>query len=172
MNTFIALFRGINVGGRNKVVMKELVSLMHGDGYKNVRTYIQSGNVVFNSDVRSEEGISSLIDRQFGFKPTVLILTVDDLKKAIVNNPFSAAEGKACHLYFCGEEIGTMNVEKLDALKTETEGYAVKGKVFYLYAPDGVGRSKLAANIEKCVGFPLTARNLNTALKLEQMVAS
>jgi uncharacterized protein (DUF1697 family) len=172
MNTLIALFRGINVGGKNKVVMKELVSLMQDNGYENVQTYIQSGNVVFNSRGDIDGDISSLVDKHFGFKPAVLLLTFEDLGKAIANNPFTSSEGKACHFYFCDTQIKAVDTEKLDALKTETEEYVVKDKVFYLHAPDGVGRSKLAANIEKCIGLTLTARNLNTVLKLEQMVDS
>jgi uncharacterized protein (DUF1697 family) len=172
MKTYIALFRGINVGGNNKVIMKELVSVMHDYGFKNVRTYIQSGNVVFDSELKPEEELSSLVEKHFGFKPAVMILTTEYLKIANENNPFSHSEGKACHFYFCDEEINALDTEKLEALKEETEEYAVKGKVFYLHAPSGIGRSKLAANVEKCIGLPVTARNLNTVLKLGEIVIS
>ncbi|TDF34655.1 DUF1697 domain-containing protein [Alteromonadaceae bacterium M269] len=172
MNTYIALFRGINVGGRNKVVMKDLVSSMHKNGFEDVRTYIQSGNVVFKGANKSESEISSLVETNFGFKPEVLVLTLTDLERAIENNPFSEAEGKACHFYFCNQEIKLSDFEKLDALKLASEEYVIKENVFYLHAPDGVGRSKLAAKVESCIGLPVTARNLNTVLKLQGMVNS
>lgn len=170
MSTFIALFRGINVGGRNKVIMKDLVSLMHEYGFEGVRTYIQSGNVVFKCNRGPKDELSSFVNKNFGFTPDVLVLTIKDLEHAIENNPFVTDEGKTCHFYFCDQTIRSVDFEKLNSLKAETETYTVKGKVLYLYAPDGVGRSKLAANIEKCIDLPVTARNLNTINKLAQMV--
>lgn len=169
MNTFIALFRGINVGGKNIVPMKELASLLSGRGYENVQTYIQSGNVVFDSRDTPGSEIGTLIEKKFGFKPAVLILTNQALEHAIENNPYSPVEGKHCHFYFCSSTPDTINAAKLAELKSTSEEYSINGNVFYLHAPDGVGRSKLAANVERCLGVPATARNLNTVNKLSKM---
>jgi len=150
--------------------MKELASLMNECGYENVKTYIQSGNVIFNAPGNIDTKTGALVEKKFGFKPEVLILSSKDLNQAIENNPYSAAEGKQCHFYFCKSYPDSINTAKLTELKAASEEYFIKGKVFYLYAPDGIGRSKLAARIEACLGVPGTARNLNTVNKLSEMV--
>ena len=170
MKTFIALFRGINVGGRNIIRMKELAALMNTSGYEKVQTYIQSGNVVFNAPKKPTEEIGLLVESKFGFKPEVLILSRKDLSQVIENNPYTGIEGKLCHFYFCKARPTSIDHSKLAALKATSEEYTIEGKVFYLFAPDGIGRSKLAAQAEKCLGAPTTARNLNTVNKLWEMV--
>ena len=170
MDTFIALFRGINVGGNNIIPMKELASLMTNYGYTNVTTYIQSGNVVFNSKHEPDSEIGDLVEQKFGFKPEVLILSRNDLIQAIENNPYSPGEGKHCHFGFCKSSPKSVNVSKLRHLKTDSEQFCIKGSVFYLHAPDGIGRSKLAAKAENCLGVPVTSRNLNTVNKLSKML--
>ena len=170
MDTFIALFRGINVGGNNIIPMKELTSLMSEHGYTDVKTYIQSGNVVFNANHEPDSEIGELVERKFGFKPEVLILSRSDLIQAIESNPYSPAEGKHCHFGFCKSFPKTANITKLRELKTDSEQFCVKGSVFYLHAPDGIGRSKLAAKAEACLGVPVTSRNLNTVNKLSEML--
>jgi uncharacterized protein (DUF1697 family) len=169
MNTFIALFRGINVGGNNIIPMKELASLLTERGYENVQTYIQSGNVVFDRRDTTGAEIGALIEERFGFRPEVLILTSWELEQAIENNPYSPVEGKHCHFYFCSSTPDSINTAKLKELKSTSEEYFMNGNVFYLHAPDGIGRSKLAANVERCLGVPATARNLNTVNKLSNM---
>ena len=170
MKTYIALFRGINVGGRNIIPMKELTLLMKECGYENIRTYIQSGNVVFEAPGKNNSEIGTLVEAKFGFKPEVLLLSSKDLSEAIKNNPYSGVEGKLCHFYFCKSNPESINNSRLSELKTASEEYFFKGKVFYLYAPDGIGRSKLAAKIEACLGVTGTARNLNTVNKLSLML--
>ena len=150
--------------------MKELASLMKECGYENIQTYIQSGNVIFNAPGNIDKQIGALIEKKFGFKPEVLILSSEDLNQAIENNPYSAVEGKQCHVYFCKSYPKSIDNSRLSELKAASEEYFINGKVFYLYAPDGVGRSKLAAKIEACLGVPGTARNLNTVNKLSAMV--
>ncbi|MBT8114031.1 MAG: DUF1697 domain-containing protein [Arenicella sp.] len=170
MDRYIALFRGINVGGKNIVPMKELASLMNDCGYENTQTYIQSGNVVFNSNKRPSTEIRELVEEKFGFKPEVLIVSRKELHQAIANNPYDVVDGKQCHFYFCMSTPKSANTVKLNQLKAASEEYAIEGKVFYLYAPDGIGRSKLAAGVEGCLGVSATARNLNTVNKLSEMV--
>lgn len=169
MSTYIVLFRGINVGGKNILPMKDLVATLEERKYKNIRTYIQSGNVVLQSQNKPDRQISAIVQEKFGFSPEVLALEQAEFNAAVENNPYKSAEGKAMHFYFC-KNRPKLNTEKLEQLKTKSEKYHLAGKVFYLYAPDGIGRSKLVANIESCLGVPATGRNLNTVTQLHKMV--
>ena len=169
MKTYIVLFRGINVGGNNLLPMKELVALLEAHGYQNVKTYIQSGNVVLQSNKASSSEIATLVADEYGFKPEVLVLDKSAFDTAIKQNPFHPSEGKQAHFYFCSK-APKLNAEKLDKYISSSEQYELKGKVFYLFAPEGIGRSKLVANIESCLGVPATGRNLNTVNKLSAMV--
>jgi uncharacterized protein (DUF1697 family) len=170
METFVALFRGINVGGNNILPMKELKFLLEDNSFHNPKTYIQSGNVVFDSE-KPPGNINLLIEEKYGFKPEVLIIEKKEFLELVSGNPYSSTIGKQIHFYFC-KDTPKANVERLDGLKSETEDYAIRGKVLYLYAPDGIGRSKLAANTEKCLGVAATGRNLNTVNKLIEMLES
>ncbi len=173
MHTTIALFRGINVGGKNLLPMKELVAVLESLGFENIKTYIQSGNVVMLSRTApgaKEAGtIEDAIEKAKGFRPEVFLLSAAELTDAIAGNPFSIDTGKDVHFYFLNEPPGRPDMARLDSLKSYTEDFALKGLVFYLYAPDGIGRSKLAAAVEKALGVPVTARNGNTVLKLAEL---
>lgn len=174
MTTYIALFRGINVGGNNKLPMKALRDLLEKLGYENVATYIQSGNAVFTTgDDRSsiEATIAGAIEKQFGFKPRVLILTQDEMQEAASANPFPGGEDdpSRLHLSFLTENPETPDLQKLEDFKADSERFALWDHVFYLYAPDGIGRSKLAGSIEKALGVPATSRNWRTVQKIMAM---
>jgi len=177
MKTWIALFRGINVGGNNILPMKELVRDLESLELNNVRTYIQSGNVVFQSRRKSATSlvkeIRKQINRSHGFEPNVILLGVDQLEKAMEANPFSDAESdpKSLHLGFLETKPQTANFNKLDELKADSESYRLIEQVFYFHAPDGVGRSKLAARFEACLGVAATARNWRTVQKLSELVS-
>lgn len=151
--------------------MKQLAAVLADNNYEDIKTYIQSGNLVLNSQINPENNIGTLIHCNFGFKPEVLSLAVNEFITSVKNNPFSSQEGKAIHLFFCKYTPKIDNV-KLKKLKSDSEEYFIKGKVFYLHAPDGIGRSKLVANIESCLGTPATGRNLNTVNKLQSMVTN
>jgi len=168
--TYIVLLRGINVGGNNLVPMKELVEALSDSNYQNVNSYIQSGNIVLQSQKRPDD-IDSIIQKRFGFEPVVYVLEASELNAAIANNPYSSLKGNEIHFYFCKDKprIDTAKIEKY---KSESEEFHIEGNVLYFYAPNGVGRSKLAANMESCLGIPATGRNLNTIHKLQQMVQS
>ena len=174
MNTYIALLRGINVGGKNILPMNDLVSIFATLNYENVKTYIQSGNVVFQSkkkvDNKAAVEISRLVQERKGFEPKVLIFEADELKTAIANNPFPTADGKALHLYFLESQANQPKMERLMSLKSESEEFELIHKVLYLYAPLGIGRSKLASEIEKALGIPVSARNWNTVNKILSLV--
>ena len=172
---WIALLRGINVGGRKIVPMAELRAVLSGLDYNAVQTYIQSGNCVFESAdsnaANISDSISAAIDAKFGFVPKVMTLSLEALLSARDNNPFANVETpeKFVHFYFLFEPASAADIEALDALKTPSETYALTDAVFYLHAPDGIGRSKLAARAEQKLGVAATARNFRTVTKLLSM---
>jgi len=170
MNTYIALFRGINVGGNHILPMKNLSKVLEKMGCEKVQTYIQSGNVVFQTKESSTnklaDEISTKIFDHFGFKPKVLLLGIKEFQQTINNCPFKTEEGKTLHFYFLDAPAENPHLDKLETLKSPTEQFKLHNKVFYLYAPDGIGRSKMAAKVEQSLGVPATARNWNTVSKL------
>jgi len=177
MTAYIALLRGINVGGKNILPMADLVKILEGLGAQKVSTYIQSGNVVFHhQEVNSDEYssvISNEIEKQFGFAPKVLLLTEEEFDRAMDENPFPVTDenGNTLHLGFLASEPENVSIEKLSALKTESEHYCLTPKVFYLYAPDGVGKSRLAAAAEKIIDVDMTDRNWNTVCKIKELIS-
>jgi uncharacterized protein (DUF1697 family) len=171
MNSFVLLFRGINVGGNNLLPMKTLVTLLENNEYQEVTSYIQSGNVVLKSPHNSVNLIKELISKHFNFSPEILMIDNITFSTIVSQNPYTMYEGKFVHMYFCINEIA-LNTEKITQLLSPTEEYVVKGNVFYLHAPKGIGRSKLVANIEKCLNQVSTGRNLNTVNKINAMLHS
>lgn len=175
MQTYIALLRGINVGGKNILRMKELRQSLLEIGLLNVRTYIQSGNVAFESQPASEEllirQIRAAIQDRHALSLSVLVLTQESFKDALKNNPYASwsVEPKNIHLYFLASAPATAALENARALATNTENCAIVGKVFYLCTPEGVARSKLAAGAETALGVSTTARNLRSASKILEL---
>ncbi len=173
MNTWIALLRGINVGGHNKLPMKDLVAELERLGLSDVKTYIQSGNAVFRSRESEAsvlcEQIASAIGSSHGFRPRVLVLSRQDLQAAARANPFAAAaeaEPKTVHLSFLAEPATAPDLAGMEAVKVKSEGFVLTERVFYLHAPEGIGRSKLAAKVETSLGVPATGRNWRTVQKI------
>lgn len=175
MNTYVAFFRGINVGGNNLLPMKELVAAFEGIGARKVRTYIQSGNAVFESVeknlARFSKQLSAEVMNCRGFEPHVQILSLEALAKAIAENPFPEAvsDPSSLHLGFLASSPTSPDLEKLSALRKESERFQLAERVFYLHAPEGVGRSKLAASSEKLLGVPMTGRNWKTVCKVMEL---
>lgn len=178
MNTYIALLRGINVGGRNRLPMRELVQILEALGLKNVQTYIQSGNVVFQSErtdtVELAPAITDAIEESHGFAPQVFVLDIEALQEAMVANPFPEAESepKSLHLFFLDAVPKDPDLEALERVKADSERFQLIGNVFYLHAPGGIGRSKLAARVGKGWGVTVTARNWRTVSKIMAMATA
>jgi uncharacterized protein (DUF1697 family) len=175
MNTYVALLRGINVGGRNALPMSELKQSLESVGCKEIQTHIQSGNVVLRSSTKPAmlaRDIASAIKTHHGFEPHVLVMDKVDFEEAVRNNPFPEAESepKSVHLGFLDAVPSVPDLEGLDGIRAASERFKLKGRVFYLHAPDGIGRSKLAANSEKLLGVPMTDRNWRTVSKLMEML--
>ena len=176
-HTWIALFRGINVGGNNPLPMKTLPALLATCGCTDAKTYIQSGNVVFRSSAGKAAtlaaSIGKAIHKKHGFEPRVLILSCSELARAMANNPFAGVAEKApqwLHLFFLGETPQKGGLEKLKTWQTNGEEFALKGDVFYLHTPNGFGTSKLAANVGRALGVDaITARNWRTCQKVLEL---
>jgi uncharacterized protein (DUF1697 family) len=168
MHIFIALFRGINVGGNTLLPMRDLVEALEGLGLKNVTTYIQSGNVVFQSAPRNTPALAQkirvAIKQAHDLSPQVLILGMTELQTAIAANPFPQGERepKSLHLFFLDSVPRKPDLATLASIKAKGEQFKLIKQVFYLLAPDGIGRSKLAARVEKALGVTVTARNWRT----------
>lgn len=168
MDTYIILFRGMNVGGHNIVPMAALKSLLENAGYEAVRTYIQSGNVVLKAASDPQQDIAERVQETFAFKPDLVVLKQAEFTRLVAQNPYQSADGKTVHFYFCTAEP-VPDYARADARKAADEAYQLQGKVLYLSAPSGIGRSKLVADMEKCLGVAATGRNLNTVLKLQAL---
>ncbi len=155
--------------------MQELQTLFHTLQLKNVHTYIQSGNVIFEGKDQDPTELAAKIRTevkdQFGIDSTVLVLGKADFEKAMQSNPFTDAENvpKSLHLYFASEAPEKPDLELLRRIRTDTEQFELRGKILYLLAPDGIGRSKLASTVEKALGVPVTARNWRTVSKIMEM---
>lgn len=175
MTTWIVLLRGINVGGHNRLPMKSLVADLESLGLTRVQTYIQSGNVVCDGPRAKPKvlaaKIAAAIERRRRFKPGVLLLRPGELRAAIDANPFStaAAQPQSLHFFFLETAARKPNRAGIEAAKSATEKYALTNDVFYLYAPEGIGRSKLAASLERLLGVAATGRNHRTVEKLRAL---
>lgn len=176
MPSWIALFRGINVGGKNALPMAVLTKELEKLGCREVKTYIQSGNAYFQSSLRSadklETAIADVIESRQGFRPKILLLSPTELRKAIDDNPFPSAVDtpKNLHFYFLRQAPQDADLEGLHAVKKPSEQFQIRGKVFYLWTPDGFGDSKLATMAEKKLRVDTTARNYRTVEALAAMI--
>lgn len=165
MHTWIALLRGINIGGNHLLPMKQLTALLEQNDCRDVKTYIQSGNVVLRSPEADADAlgqrITAAIAASHGFAPRVLLLSRDEFAAAAAANPFAAvADPKTVHLFFLAAP--STAAPAAFAAHTTSERHALHPRCFYLHTPDGFGKSKLAERAERLLGVPATARNLRT----------
>jgi uncharacterized protein (DUF1697 family) len=164
------------VGGNSILPMEDLADILADLGGQSVKTYIQSGNAVYRYEAGDVSELSTQItievERRRGFSPKVLILTPAELDQAMTENPFPEAEAdpSCLHLGFLAASPTGVNFEKLESLRTANEQFRQLHNVFYLYAPDGVGKSKLAAGAEKILGVDMADRNWRTVCKIREMV--
>jgi uncharacterized protein (DUF1697 family) len=177
MTAYVALFRGINVGGR-VIKMDDLKTMYRTLGFGDVITYIQSGNVVFSSDETDEARIRRRIEegfeQTFGYHVDVIIRSADELQAIIAKNPFQDQPDKASNWVV----VSFMAAPPDEAAQAELrKSYAgpeeifILGRDVYIYYPNGIGRSKLTLSlIEKKLKTVGTARNLNTILQLRKLV--
>jgi uncharacterized protein (DUF1697 family) len=176
--TSIALLRGINVGGKKKVSMADLRALFDELEAEDVRTHLQSGNVVFKSVLRGTELIEAMekaIARDLGLKVTVVVRTKAQLAKVVANNPFAekAKEPAKLHVAFLAGAPSRARVRELDPAYGRPDEFRVAGREIYLYYPNGYGRTKINnAYFEKKLGVAATTRNWRTVTKLADLAGA
>nr|WP_231710322.1 DUF1697 domain-containing protein [Roseibium limicola] len=178
MPIWVALFRGINVGGHRKVPMKALRGLFERLEFTDVKTYIQSGNAVFASSQHNPERIgttlSEAFEREFGFAVQILVLSADAFVDVLNACPFQAGEAdeNLVHVFFFAEGIPASDVvEPIEKVRAATEQIHLGDRAFYLRAPDGIGRSRLVSRIDRLLGVPTTARNLKSVSAIAALTA-
>ena len=173
LHAYVALLRGINVGGHNRLPMQDLKTSLESLDCRNVATYIQSGNVVFQYAGEVEtlaSRISGSIESQFSFRPGVLILSADDYVAILAATPYTPNDPKHLHISFLSEPATGADTRSMKTMCGETESFVLGERAFYLHAPDGIGRSKLAGAVERLLGVAATSRNYRTACKLQSML--
>lgn len=170
----IALLRGINVVGNNRIRMEALKAIFESLGLKNVRTYIQSGNVVFEGPQKGIAAkIEAAIEAAAGFRPAVIIRTPAQLREVAAANPFTAeaaAEPAKMHVFFLDATPTPSACATVEALNTGPERLHFAGSELFIFFPTGIGQSKFPfARLDRLLKTPATARNWNTLLKLIEL---
>ncbi|MGF9979285.1 DUF1697 domain-containing protein [Viridibacillus arvi] len=177
MTIYIALLRGINVGGHNKIKMAELKQMFERMGFTRVKTYIQSGNVLFESDEKEPfilKRIVHEIKAVFGFTISVILRTSSELERITGECPFSkeeisdaeaSSEGESLYVALLLEVPSQERIEGLSTFRTEYEDFRFEGREVYLLFQKSIRNSKLANNVQK-LGVPVTIRNWKTMNKL------
>ena len=181
MPILVSMLRGVNVGSHNRIKMDALRGLYESLHLEEPRTYLQSGNVIFRTQIRAQEKdlaqlaakIQSAIEKTFACRPEVILRTVDELRNAVANSPFarrtSLEPGKIL-ITFLAEVPAKEARDKLTALKDHPEELHLKGRELYIYFPDGVGKSKLPwSQVERLLNVTGTARNLNSCRAMLQI---
>ena len=174
MKTYVALLRGINVSGHKIIKMELLREVLVNNGLHNVATYIQSGNIIFDSENENaaalEHQISQIIFKQFGFDVPVRITTLQELAQILNENPFvkeSAANPTQPYVAFLSDVPTTHNLQSLQAVNFGKDLFVSKNKVLYLWYADSPGNTKLTnAVIEGKLKLKATSRNWKTVLQL------
>lgn len=166
---WVALLRGVNVGGANRVPMEELRALAEGLGWKDVKSYIASGNLVFEANAGDlAEDLRAAMNAQLSVDVAVHVFPAHEILDAEDACPWDV-KGNQVHAFFCLDSP-VLDETLRTTLIAEDEELVVQGKRVWLYAPSGVARSKLMPKLERVLGVQATARNLNTVRKLAQMV--
>jgi uncharacterized protein (DUF1697 family) len=175
---FAALLRGINVGGKNSLPMKDLAALFVKAGCGKVTTYIQSGNVVFQADRVLAQSLSGIIAaailKNFGIQAPVIIRSALAMSKIANENPFlkSNSDHEKLHVAFLKAPPNEAQIQSLDPQRSPGDKFRVQGSEVYLYCPNGFGRSKLTNQyFDSKLKTTSTIRNWKTVLKLLEMTA-
>ena len=173
--SYAAFLRGINVGGKNKLPMRELAALFAGAGCREVKTYLQSGNVIFVADELTglEQRLSQGIEAQFGLRVPVVLRSAEEMRRVLRGNPFVKARvpEEMLHVYFLAHVPETEVVEKLDRERSPGDTFVVVGREIYLHLPGGVATTKLSnVYFDKALGTISTMRNWRTVGALAGML--
>lgn len=178
MKTYIALLRGINVTGHNKIKMFELKSLFIDLGFKNITTYIQSGNIIFETNKLDtnniEQQITLAVKKHFNYTINVLVITVNHLKTIFNSNPFLKIENidiTKLHVTILKNKPNLESVPQIENfIKNNDDEFEILDKNIYIYCPNGYGKTKLNNNLfEKKLQSVATTRNWKTISKLVEL---
>jgi len=175
MTIYIALLRGINVGKNNRIKMADLKNLLETMGLEKVKTYIQSGNVLFESSddaARLSQQLEEEISKTFGFPVPVILRTAEEYEQIIRDCPYSMEslkEGESIQLAFLAGEPSQEKIDNLRSFKSEPDECFINGKEVYLYLRQSILDSKLAAQLPK-LEVLATVRNWKTVIKLSTMI--
>ncbi len=174
--TYVALMRGINVGGKNMLPMKDLVAMFSEAGCDDVQSYIQSGNVVFRATPALAQRLPVLVAKEiadrFGLRVPIVVRTVAELHRVASDNPFLrvGANVETLHVAFLADLPSAAHVAALDPNRSPPDQFTVRGREIYLHCPNGFGRTKLSNQyFDSKLATECTVRNWRTVLKLLEL---
>lgn len=174
---WVALLRGVNVGGKNRLPMTDLVALFAGAGAADVRSYIQSGNVVFRASTAAAARVPGLvtraIEKNFGFRPPLVLRSAGELEAVTLENPFlrTGANPDELHVLFLADKPDPARAAALDPGRSPPDTFVVRGREVYLRCPNGLARTRLTNDwFDRALDTVSTARNWRTVLKLAGMM--
>jgi uncharacterized protein (DUF1697 family) len=177
MDRYVALLRGVNVGGKNKIAMKSLAALFSDAKCRHVETYIQSGNVVFSADAatarKANAAICSAIQQQFGFQTHIILRNQHEIERIESANPYCNKElpPEKLHVVFLADTPTAEKVALLDPNRSLPDEFTVSGSEIFLYMPNGMGKTKLTnAYFDSKLKTVSTARNWRTLQKLLELM--
>lgn len=167
MKTYISLLRGINVSGQKKILMKDLTAMYESLKFESVKTYIQSGNVVFktkkSAPMQLSAKVQDILKTETGFDVYVHTLDAATLRSIVENNPYKAENIESLYIAFLSEQPQKEWIEKLELANTGNNQFTIKGDVVYLHYQESYGNSKLNNNfLEAKLKLKATTRNLKT----------
>ncbi len=172
---YVALLRGVNVGGKNKIAMAALRSMFEAAGHTDVATYIQSGNVVFRTASAGKTiapAIEAAIVAETGLRISVIVVSLIDLDQLVHDNPFAGDEynGSKVYTVALNARPSRAAIGKLDPNRSPPDRFVVVGSAVFLDLPNGAGRTKLTIDyLERTLAIRATARNRNTIETLHRM---
>jgi uncharacterized protein (DUF1697 family) len=167
MAVVISMLRGVNVGAHHRIGMADLRAVYESLGYRDVQTYVQSGNVIFRARGASAARIEDAVEKKFGFRPAVILRTTEELRDAIARNPFDTAAPSRLLVYFLAGDPA------IAAFASAPEEVRVNGREVYIYFPNGMARPKLSMTaLDKALKVAGTGRNWNTVTKLLEIAAA
>ena len=180
MHTYISMLRGINVGGSKKILMKDLILLYESLGFKKVRTYVQSGNVIFDDSEKNTGKLEVKIEKKikiaYGDDVKVIIRTTEDLQKVLMGNPFLKRKGIdmiRLYLTFLSSLPAKSSIDGMKNISYLPDEFSIIGREVFIYAPGGYGETKISNNFfEKKLGVAATTRNWNSVNKLFEMASN
>jgi len=173
MITYVSLLRAVNISGHNKMRMDALKKMYENIGLKSVKTYLQSGNVIFQTKETSERTLENLvaakITETFGFNIEVFVVKMGDMREIVANNPFAENDEKFLFATILSEIPNSADIERIKNKSAENEDFKIVGRTVYFYMPNGYARTKLNNTlIEKTLKVKATSRSLRTLTALAE----